>query len=960
MPAKLTKKPTLRVCLKRDPYQIYIGRGSKWGNPFSHLDKSKAEFRVGSRDQAIEKYREWIKTQPRLLKALPKLRGKTLGCYCAPDQRCHGDVLIDLLEGKDQRDALGYDPEEHGAKCRICPLNDKKVVPPLYVAGRVKLTIVGEAPGRMEEMRRVPFVGPSGKLLDSVFERAGMTREGAHITNTLLCRPDNENQIDAARFCCAPRLFKELRETTKDGGPILALGAVATKALVGVGSILKSRGFIWTVPTLDDKQKRAARATMRKARKTRDVVKLVKSTNAKMKLLRNHYIPGVTVFPTLHPAFILRAEIWRSVLDIDVDRLARWFKGGGKLKLEDEVKFVHVRTAKALRREAKELGSTVTVDVETDGADPLYAKLLCVGIGDTKKIIIAHPVTPRMPAVFTKIFARAKKVVGHNIIVFDQPCVESNGVKLDHDKVEDTLVAHHAFASHLPKSLNHVTSVYCDSRPWKHLSRGGGAGKSEKGLPHHLSPEDLRKYNAQDVGLTALDWERMQPDLAEEMKIYVINKRIAQLCASMRIAGFRLDVGRARELSSILQRRKKKLRRKMRELTKNWDFSPSRPNDIRRALFGKFQAPNIRPTASGLPSTARAILEGLRSGHDKAAKLSDLVLKWRDADKTDSTYLSVQAATDGRVHADWRLGPVTGRLACKMMTLPRYSPDKKIITRRLRAFEEAHARPPTKDEKKSIIVNAVDPTDMVRECYIAAPGCVLVYFDLSQAEMRQAAYASNDPRFIHACKGDVHSGNAAVIFPDAAAEGCFDTPYECKEGRGKPYRDIAKNAGFAVSYLAEWETVYLYLVAHGFPVSPSDVRAMLDELHSAYAVYYAWVQSNIEFVQRNGYLRTLYSGRCRWFGQYPKPTEVANYPIQGGIADFMNERLPLLDDLLPKGCQIIAQIHDAAIIECVKSEAQNVVDLIKEVYDPPYCMPDRLPFVIPAEPKVGDRWSQFG
>jgi DNA polymerase I-like protein with 3'-5' exonuclease and polymerase domains len=160
--------------------------------------------------------------------------------------------------------------------------------------------------------------------------------------------------------------------------------------------------------------------------------------------------------------------------------------------------------------------------------------------------------------------------------------------------------------------------------------------------------------------------------------------------------------------------------------------------------------------------------------------------------------------------------------------------------------------------------------------------------------------------------------------------------------------------------LAEWETVYLYLVAHGFPVSPSDVRAMLDELHSAYAVYYAWVQSNIEFVQRTGYLRTLYSGRIRWFGQYPKPTEVANYPIQGGIADFMNERLPLLDDKLPRGCQVIAQIHDAAIIECVKSEAQNVVDLIREVYDPPYCMPNRQPFVIPAEPKVGDRWSQFG
>ena len=91
--------PISRVVNRRfRPYDIYIGRPSIWGNPFV-LDKD------GSREEVIEKYREWIQQQPELMAALPKLRGKVLGCWCKP-QSCHGDVLVELLtaqltEGRD-------------------------------------------------------------------------------------------------------------------------------------------------------------------------------------------------------------------------------------------------------------------------------------------------------------------------------------------------------------------------------------------------------------------------------------------------------------------------------------------------------------------------------------------------------------------------------------------------------------------------------------------------------------------------------------------------------------------------------------------------------------------------------------------------------------------------------------------------------------------------------------------
>lgn len=70
------------------PGQVYIGRPSKWGNPFK-IGKD------GSRDEVIAKYRAWIVRQPALMAALHELRGMDLACWCAPEH-CHAEVLIEL------------------------------------------------------------------------------------------------------------------------------------------------------------------------------------------------------------------------------------------------------------------------------------------------------------------------------------------------------------------------------------------------------------------------------------------------------------------------------------------------------------------------------------------------------------------------------------------------------------------------------------------------------------------------------------------------------------------------------------------------------------------------------------------------------------------------------------------------------------------------------------------------
>lgn len=88
------------VHCKKEPYDVYIGRPSKWGNPWSHKKGTLARFRCETREEAIEKYIDWLLTQDDLLLEIKtELKGKILGCWCDPSP-CHGHILEKLANEK--------------------------------------------------------------------------------------------------------------------------------------------------------------------------------------------------------------------------------------------------------------------------------------------------------------------------------------------------------------------------------------------------------------------------------------------------------------------------------------------------------------------------------------------------------------------------------------------------------------------------------------------------------------------------------------------------------------------------------------------------------------------------------------------------------------------------------------------------------------------------------------------
>ena len=126
------------------------------------------------------------------------------------------------------------------------------------------LMFVGEAPGEEEDKQGRPFVGQAGKLLTRLIESIGMTRDEVYIANVLKCRPPgNRNPKEEEIEACSPFLFKQIEIIQPK--IICALGAFAAKVLVGGNiQVSKVRG------------------------------RLVKGIN------------GWNIFPTYHPAYLLR------------------------------------------------------------------------------------------------------------------------------------------------------------------------------------------------------------------------------------------------------------------------------------------------------------------------------------------------------------------------------------------------------------------------------------------------------------------------------------------------------------------------------------------------------------------------------------------------------------------------------------------------------------------------------
>ncbi len=135
--------------------------------------------------------------------------------------------------------------EDKISSCRLCPLGQGRTnaVPGSGPAPAVAM-LVGEAPGREEDLSGKPFVGRGGRLLDQALQQAGLDRSEIFITSVIKCRPPNNRKpMKKEMSACLPFLLAQM-EIVKPK-VVCLMGNTAAAAILGRQGIKSLRGRLW-------------------------------------------------------------------------------------------------------------------------------------------------------------------------------------------------------------------------------------------------------------------------------------------------------------------------------------------------------------------------------------------------------------------------------------------------------------------------------------------------------------------------------------------------------------------------------------------------------------------------------------------------------------------------------------------------------------------------------------------
>ncbi len=139
------------------------------------------------------------------------------------------------------------DIEQHIAVCTQCSLSRTRHLPVMGRGDRqADIMVIAEAPGGQEDRQGIPFVGPSGEILDSLLRDCGLTREEIYITNILKCHPPgNRDPKEEEKEACFPYLKYEtflLKPRI-----IVCLGRVAAQRIISPDFKITRQHGTWTL-----------------------------------------------------------------------------------------------------------------------------------------------------------------------------------------------------------------------------------------------------------------------------------------------------------------------------------------------------------------------------------------------------------------------------------------------------------------------------------------------------------------------------------------------------------------------------------------------------------------------------------------------------------------------------------------------------------------------------------------
>ena len=569
-------------------------------------------------------------------------------------------------------------------------------------------------------------------------------------------------------------------------------------------------------------------------------------------------------------------------------------------------------------------------DTETDGLDPLTARMLGVSICiEPHEACYIH--IPEDPQEHLAVLAELKPLltsssaekIGHNL-KFDLRVLKAHGIEVK-GPFFDTMLAHSLIEPDQRHGMDYLSERYLGYTPISITSLIGekkGAGPQKSMAEVELEP--LAEYAAEDADVTLQLSLVLRPELekAGQHKVfYDIEAPLLPVLVRMEHEGVKVDIAALGEIGDALEKRARELEARIHGYA-TFPFNLNSPKQLGEVLFDQLKlVDKPKKTATGQYQTNEQTLQSLMGVHP----IIEEILSYRECTKLKNTYVDALPGTvspvDGRVHTTFhQLMAATGRMA---------SSDPNLQNIPIRSDQGREIRKAFVPERE---------------------GWVLLSADYSQIELRVMAALSGDDAMAEAFQRglDIHQATAARVYNVAL------------DATTPDMRRTAKMVNFGIIY-----GISAFGLSQRLGIPRSEAGNIIDSYFAQYPGVKAYMEREVEDARKRGYVVTL-TGRRRYLRDINSSNATVrnatervamNTPIQGTAADLIKLAMVKVDALLRDGgfkTRMLLQVHDELLFEVPLEEVEKVKPVILDAMQ--HALPLRVPVLV--ETGTGKNWLE--
>jgi len=756
-----------------------------------------------------------------------------------------------------------------------------------------KLVIVGEAPGAVEDASGRPFSGASGEDMDKYLAEVGIVRDECFVTNVVHQRPPNNKFDTFLKPAPSPALMLGLVQLKKDiteirPNLVLAFGDVPLRFLTNKHSIMKYRGSI----------------------------------------LESTLVKGQKVIATYHPASVFRMYQNRALIKLDMKRIAEEMNTPEiNLPKRDIYIWGEKNFDQGLYEMVNEMFNAewLSVDIETSPGEDKH-EIICVGFSDHPDRALVVPIgSSGGDQVVRRLLASPAKKCGQNFGQYDLTVLEDNGYEVQ-NFCWDIMYSHHALLleaagggdevkmlrggkgeakSPLAKGLGFQVSIYTrepfykdDGKLWK---RPGA------------NIRDFYVYNGKDAAVTGEIRQAHERELADFGVQHVFEHEMAilPLLRQMSRRGVKIDLAVRDALREQYNGEIANLQHFL-NLSSGKQLNVKSKKDMHELLYTTLKLPVQYHRETKRPTADKNALAKLAEKYQHPVLLT--ILETRRRRDLIERYLDAYVDPDGRMRCLFDpSGTRTGRLASRANIYGSGTNLQNI--------------PPK-----------------IRRMFVADPGKVLFYVDLSQAELRVIAYLARCERLIEAFASgrDIHKENSELFFGSYDEEkrlACKRTVYGSCYGEG-----VDRIVAVAAS-----ENPPIHLKREDVARSQEGLFMLYPEIKE---IWWKDVREALKYRTLTtplGWKRQFYS---RW-DSVQFLNEALAFQPQCTVGIIAEIGMLLASQI--EGVEVLLNVHDAIVGQVAEARVKELIPKVVQAMQIPVNVYGRT-LIIPADAKTGSNW----